>query len=72
MSHPIEPGTVFTGFCGGVFGRDSYGEKRCVDSGYDAGVAWAVFRELDGHGDWRVLHGVDVTELESDPPDEDE
>lgn len=66
MSNPIEPGTVITGFYGGVFGRDSYGDKRCVDSGYDAGVPWAVFRELDGYGDWRVLHGDDVTEIESD------
>jgi hypothetical protein len=60
VSHPIEPGTIVTGFCGGLFGRDSYGEKRCVDSGYDGGVPWAVFLELDGYGDWRVLHGDEI------------
>lgn len=72
MSHPIEPGTIITGYCGGVFGRDSYGEKLCIDSGYDGGVPWAVFRERDGYGDWSVLHGRDVTELKSDPEEEEE
>lgn len=70
MSQPIEPGTVLNGYCGGFFGRDSYGEKRCVDSGYDGGVPWAVFRELDGYGDWRMIHGDAVSQAvaESEAP----
>lgn len=72
MSHPIEPGTVITGYCGGVFGRDSYGEHLCVDSGYDSGEPWAVFRELDGWKTWKALHGEDVTSLRSDPEEDND
>lgn len=37
-------GQVITGYCGGVFGRDSYGPKRVEASGYD----WVVVRDEDG------------------------
>lgn len=63
MSHPIEPGTVINGYQDGMFGRDSYGEKVCVDSGYDGGVPWAVFRETGGWEDWRVIYGDDVAAI---------
>lgn len=36
-----EVGEVFTGFCYGFFGRDSYGEKRVEAHGVD----WIVARE---------------------------
>lgn len=40
----IEPGDRIMGFCGGMFGRDSYGEKTVVAVGRD----WIVAREEDG------------------------
>lgn len=45
---PIEPlrvGDVLDGFCGGYFGRDSYGAKRIEAAGAD----WVVARDEDGH-----------------------
>lgn len=36
-------GTKLYGFCGGIFGRDSYGDKR-VEA---VGVDWVVVREGD-------------------------
>lgn len=57
MGQPIKPGVKLYGYCGGHFGRDSYGTKLCVDSGYDSGTPWAVFREIDGYGDWQVIYG---------------
>jgi len=36
-------GTLLEGFCGGWFGRDSYGDKRVEAIGAD----WIVAREID-------------------------
>lgn len=55
----IEPGDVLYGYCGGAFGRDSYGDKIVVAMGRD----WIVCREkgapvfahIDGEGMWREL-----------------
>lgn len=41
----LRVGQVFRGFCRGLFGRDSYGEKRIEAIGYD----WLVAREEDGN-----------------------
>jgi|APSaa5957512622_1039677.scaffolds.fasta_scaffold27300_5 hypothetical protein len=51
MSDPLPPGTpparplrvgdVLYGYCGGIFGRDSYGAKRVEAIGAD----WVVVRE---------------------------
>jgi hypothetical protein len=43
---PIRVGDVFYGYCEGVFGRESYGEKRVEAIGGD----WLVFREGDHPG----------------------
>lgn len=39
----IEPGDTLYGFCGGHFGRDSYGDKIVVAVGRD----WVVVRGAD-------------------------
>lgn len=41
---PITPGATIEGFCGGMFGRESYGSKVIEAVGPD----WIVARE-DGH-----------------------
>lgn len=41
---PIQVGDVITGFCGGWFGRDSYGDKHVEAVGSD----WVVAREDNG------------------------
>lgn len=40
----LRVGTVLYGFCGGWFGRDSYGDKRVEAVGAD----WVVAREDNG------------------------
>lgn len=49
----IHVGTVLTGFCGGMFGRESYGDKVIEGLGFD----WCVAREADSvYGvDWPVF-----------------
>ena len=37
----IRIGTVLYGYCGGLFGRDSYGRKRVEAIGHD----WVVVRD---------------------------
>lgn len=37
---PVRVGTILYGYCGGVFGRDSYDEKRVEAVGAD----WVVAR----------------------------
>ena len=39
----IRIGTVLYGYCGGYFGRDSYGPKRVEAMGAD----WVVAREME-------------------------
>lgn len=39
----IEVGDMLYGFCGGYFGRDSYGDKVVIAAGGD----WLVARDLD-------------------------
>ena len=41
-SRPLRVGDVLYGYCEGVFGRDSYGEKRVEAIGAD----WVVVREV--------------------------
>lgn len=40
----LRVGAVLYGYCGGFFGRDSYGDKRIEAIGAD----WLVVREEDG------------------------
>lgn len=42
---PLRVGDVLYGFCGGYFGRDSYGDKRVEAIGAD----WVVVREDDSY-----------------------
>jgi hypothetical protein len=44
-------GTRLHGFCGGYFGRDSYGEKVVEAVGSD----WIVVREEDGTPNWAYV-----------------
>lgn len=39
----VHIGSTLIGFCGGLFGRDSYGDKVIEGLGYD----WCVAREAD-------------------------
>lgn len=48
---PLRVGDVLDGFCGGVFGRDSYEDKRVEAIGTD----WVVAR----HGEWALDEGVE-------------
>ena len=41
---PLQIGQMLYGYCRGVFGRDSYGDKRIEAVGID----WIVVREDDG------------------------
>ena len=41
---PLRVGDILHGYCGGLFGRDSYGDKRVEGIGSD----WVVVRETDG------------------------
>ena len=41
---PLRTGDVLYGFCGGCFGRDSYGNKRVEAIGTD----WVIARDGDG------------------------
>lgn len=43
MPNKILVGTSLYGYCGGHFGRDSYGQKRVEGIGVD----WVVVREVD-------------------------
>lgn len=45
----LRVGQVLYGFCGGAFGRDSYGTKRVEAIGAD----WVVARELHTRADTR-------------------
>jgi hypothetical protein len=44
MKRMVMVGSVLYGYCGGCFGRDSYGEKRVEALGAD----WVVVRDQDG------------------------
>lgn len=60
-TQPLRVGAVLTdirgqGFCGGAFGRDSYGEKVVVGIGDN----WVVALQEDG---WPVLYVGDPDDL---------
>ena len=57
LANALRVGMVVSGFCGGAFGRDSFGDKLCVGLGEDRGEPWAAFREVGGYGDWHIIHG---------------
>ena len=40
----LQIGQMLYGYCGGIFGRDSYDDKRIEALGFD----WIVVREEDG------------------------
>lgn len=42
--YPLRPGDVLDGFCGGAFGRDSFGRKVVESIGRD----WVVVRDEFG------------------------
>jgi hypothetical protein len=50
-------GMVFRGYCGGIFGRDHYGEKRVESVGAD----WLVVRLADGSPSF--AHFIDTAEM---------
>lgn len=66
----LRVGGILYGYCGGFFGRDSYGEKRIEAIGAD----WVVVREEDGtpncalfpsSDDWIVDDLIQFLEMES-------
>ena len=53
------------GFSGGYFGRDSYEDKTCIQVGFYAGVAYAVFvEERYGGPSFSIITGEDLEALE--------
>lgn len=46
MAKKLHAGDTVYGYCGGIFGRDSYNDKRVVAVGQTEGVRWAVLREI--------------------------
>lgn len=61
----LKVGQMLYGYCRGVFGRDSYGDKRIESLGFD----WIVVREEDGTpnfacgvSDLRILQTDDCTQ----------
>lgn len=54
-SMPI-PGDTFHGFCGGAFGRVSFGKKTVIASGVQHGGIWLVVRE-----EYRLILAQGVT-----------
>jgi hypothetical protein len=50
LAGPIRVGEIFHGFCGGYFGRDSYGCRR-VEA---VGVDWIVCRIETGYDEGRL------------------
>ena len=44
----LQIGQLLYGYCGGIFGRDSYSTKRVEDIGVD----WVVVRNEDGSPDF--------------------
>ena len=61
----IRVGDVLYGYCGGRFGRDSYGEKRVEAIGAD----WVVVREEDGSPNF--YHGTPEDLEECKTPEEE-
>ena len=54
----IAIGTKLYGFCGGIFGRDSYSEKRVEAFGVD----WVVIRNDEGKVEYGDIDNI--SELE--------
>ena len=53
----VQVGSLLDGFCGGAFGRDSYGTERVEAIGAD----WIVVRDVDtGEPEWCGGFGRDV------------
>lgn len=58
MDGKVEPGDTLFGFCGGYFGRDSYGNKVVAAVGRD----WVVVREEDGTPNFAHVDPVRLAE----------
>jgi len=52
----LRVGQMLYGYCRGIFGRDSYGDKRIEAIGYD----WVVVRDVSGIPDF--AYGLDTLE----------
>lgn len=68
MTRRVEQGTIVYGFAHGHFGRDSYGDKVCIQTGFYGGYRWALFHEQGSYsgGAFHTLYGRDLEDLEAD------
>lgn len=63
----IKKGTIVEGFGHGFFGRDSYHEKVCIETGKRSGIRWALFHEADAYSfgpQFHIVYGDDLKALE--------
>lgn len=64
-ARPLAKGDTVHGFCGGIFGRDSYDCKTVEARGRD----WAVFRTADGDVELAYADDLDaLTQYRDNPP----
>jgi hypothetical protein len=53
----LRVGAVLSGFCGGLFGRDSFGDKRVEAIGFD----WVVARNVESdHVEFASVTGESI------------
>lgn len=68
---PLQIGQMLYGYCGGIFGRDSYDNKRVEAIGID----WVVVREDDGTPNFasgfKDLEYLQIDEHTKPKPEED-
>lgn len=55
-------GSIFSGYCNGYFGRDSYGEKLILATGFINGKRWITVKEDSWNGGYIVSSVYDLTE----------
>jgi hypothetical protein len=64
MAQPIRIGTLLHGYCGGLFGRDNYNDKRVEAIGAD----WIVARDVYGQVLFAEVKPEDLLEYTIEPP----
>lgn len=61
----IEVGDTIHGFAGGHFGRNTYHDKFCIQTGFYDGARYAVFYEDGWHPTFHVIAAEDLSDLEN-------
>lgn len=70
MSAPLRVGDKLYGYCGGEFGRDSYGTKRVEAIGADWVVARGGYYADDNLPEFALCNPDDLCEHRTPPEDE--